>query len=110
MTFLKKVPVQVIMTDEEKRLQIRIWRMKQTCGWMFIILVNSFIVYWLTMFSNEYDMAVFSLWLTANNMSLAHRFFTAPVMRATMFVFVVVISKYGMCCDPCIACFPHIVP
>jgi len=106
----KKSPVMERLSDEEKRFKLRMWRFWTTVGWCFVFACQGFIVYWLSIFANEYDWAVFSKWVKAGFLSLLHRFLSAPLLRGSVFLIVLLISLVGGCCDPTLAFFPHILP
>jgi len=106
----KKSPVLEVMTPEEKRFQIQVWRCKQMLGWMLVLGIHVITGYWFVIFSNEYDWPVFGRWANAGLQGLIHRFVTAPVLRGLIFLLVVLLSKYFACCDFLLVFFPHIVP
>eukprot|EP00929_Paragymnodinium_shiwhaense_P086619 TRINITY_DN4710_c0_g2_i10.p1 TRINITY_DN4710_c0_g2~~TRINITY_DN4710_c0_g2_i10.p1 ORF type:complete len:2826 (+),score=623.33 TRINITY_DN4710_c0_g2_i10:212-8689(+) len=110
LALLRKVPMQQQMEPFEKERQRKIWFLKQAVAYTLMLLINAFIIYWLSEFSNYYAEEVFQKWLNSAVQSLFHRFITQPGLRATVFTALLVVSKVVPCFDPLLACFPHIMP
>jgi len=109
-TLFKKYPVMEVLTPEEKHFQIGIWRCKQTLGWILVLAIHGITVYWLMMFSNQYDWPVFGKWVNSGVQSLVHRFVTAPLLRGLVLLLILLLSKSSGCCDFMLVFFPHIIP
>lgn len=106
----RKRPVMEILTEEEKKRQLRRWRIEEAIGWFLVVVLNAFYVYWLTIFTNYYSWPIVQKWVNAGGMSLVHRFFTSPVLRASLFALVSFVSTHTSVCDFVLGLYPNIMP
>lgn len=105
-----KQPVQEVLTDEEKRFQVRVWVCKNAIGWTFAIAFHSFCTYWLFLFATTYSETVFYAWARAMFDAHLGRLAYVPLIRGLIFTIVLQCSKCGSCCDVVISLFPHMIP
>jgi len=106
----KKWPVHEILTDEEKQDKIFWWRVKQCLGWIIVVGLNAFFIYWLVIFTNQISVKVVVKWLNSAWVSLLHRFVTAPAVRSLIFSLIAITTRYTFCFDSLVILFPHVVP
>jgi len=109
-TCFMKIPEHERITDAEKRAKICLWRFQQSLGWLIVLALNTSAILWLLRFSSEYDWAVCSKWIAAACMSLTHRLISAPLMRGAVIGTIVILSRYGPCCDTCLILQPSFLP
>jgi len=109
-TLFMKIPEHERITEEEKRSKIWLWRVQQSLGWLIVLALNSFAILWFVRFASEYDWSVCSKWIASACMSLGHRLISAPVMRGAVIGMIVILSRYGPCCDTCLILQPSFLP
>jgi hypothetical protein len=108
LTAFRKVPVMEQMSAKEKKHRIRTWQAWRTFGWCFVVLCNLFYCYWFAVFSNEFPMEILGKFFNSAIQALVHRFISAPYIRGAGMLIVLVLSKYGPCCDVLLAIWPKI--
>merc|ERR1711865_682432 len=109
-TLFMKIPEHERLTEEEKRSKMWLWRVQQSLGWLIVLALNSFAILWFVRFASEYDWSVCSKWIASACMSLGHRLISAPVMRGAVIGMIVILSRYGPCCDTCLILQPSFLP
>jgi hypothetical protein len=108
LTCFRKMPMVEVMTPKEKKHRILTWRIWTNIGWGIVIILNLFYSYWFAVFTNEFPMAILSKFFNSAIQALVHRFFTAPCIRGGAFMIVLILSKYGPCCDILLILYPKI--
>jgi hypothetical protein len=110
-TLFRKFRVDEIKTDSQKRAQRNFWRAKQALGWTIALGLQSFCIYFLLLFSMQYDWIVYRVFLNAVIQGMIHRVFTSPLARGFALATALALSKYLSCCDCIIIfCCPHFIP
>jgi len=110
LALIRKIPVLEKLNDWEKRRQLWMWRVQTNVGWLVLFSIHLFIIYWLTIFSNNFSMEVFMKWGNAAVQSLFHRFVSAPVLRGGVFAIILIVGKQFSSMDHLLVFFPHIMP
>jgi len=109
-TLFMKIPEHGKVTDDEKRSKIWLWRVQQSLGWLIVLALNGLAILWFVRFASEYDWSVCSKWIASACMCLGHRLISAPVMRGAVIGMIVILSRYGPCCDMCLILQPSFLP
>jgi hypothetical protein len=74
-----------------------------------VVFLNAFYVYWFTVFTNHFEEVVLVKVLSSAVLALIHRFISAPFLRGGIFLTVLVMSRYGPCCDTLLVLCPQIL-
>eukprot|EP00929_Paragymnodinium_shiwhaense_P056524 TRINITY_DN28284_c0_g5_i1.p1 TRINITY_DN28284_c0_g5~~TRINITY_DN28284_c0_g5_i1.p1 ORF type:complete len:2602 (-),score=480.12 TRINITY_DN28284_c0_g5_i1:145-7950(-) len=99
-SLFRKAPRVERLTRQEKRSQLRMWKIMETVGWLFAMCINGFGIYWLSLFSNSYSWELVGKWVNCVIQSMLFKLVYAPLTRGLIYGFVTTCSLYGMCCDP----------
>jgi len=108
MLFKKKV-IQARMTDEEKDSTIRCWMLRERIGWIIVVIIQVFCVFFLLQFVRYYPWTVVQRWFLAALQSLIHRVFSAPAIRMTWIYLLLVNTRFHGNCDFCLVLQPDLM-
>merc|ERR1719327_519542 len=87
----RKEIVKANLTDKRKNRIIRLWKVKERFGWLIVIGVHLWCVFFLLQFVRYYSDVLTEKFLSATCMSVIYRLIMAPAVRScVLLVFLIV--------------------
>merc|ERR1711937_623296 len=101
-SLFKKRIVLVRQDEEHKILTLRLWILKERVGWVLLVVVHVWCIFFMLQFVRYYPIVIAELWFSGSVWSLVHRFLSAPSLRVLLASGMLHASKHTWLCDFCL--------
>merc|ERR1719161_2420139 len=111
----KKRVVLAKQSEHNKQVTLKLWRYKEIVGWVVVMAVQAWCVFFFSQFVRYYPWELAERWISATGWSLIHRFFSAPAVRTCWMGAMLIGSQHTfvfdfcMVMDPSITGFPSLI-
>lgn len=115
-TLFKKRVILAKMSDKDKSHTLNLWLWRDRAGWALVTVIHIICWFVLSQFVRYYPWALVESWFLATLSSAFHRFFSAPTIRVTWMLIILLISKVTgifdlvLALSPQLTIFPRSVP